>query len=196
MLCATLESQARFSICAFVASLIVLLPAFAASGHTLPVSYLRISATPEYLHVEWVFNPFELKFITELDVNRDGELDSQELKAKGTELARRVASAMLIKVGETQIGPESVGMDPDMSGHHVRLRAHYRIDARTSPVSIRSGMGAITSASHLVQTTFVCGSSKELAQLDSQSSAATFTKHLDSKTAASQIPKEQKGTEP
>ena len=61
----------------------VLLSALAAAAHTLPVSYLRLVPEADYLHLELVFNPFELSFVAEVDDNKDNELDPGELQAHG-----------------------------------------------------------------------------------------------------------------
>jgi hypothetical protein len=148
--------------------------ALCAGAHTLPVSYLRMVANPDYLHIELIFNPFELTFVNEVDENKDGELDPGELKKHGQLVAKRVSTALKVTVDGKIISAETVGMDPDMSGHHVRLRAHYKIDARLLPVTLVSELGSITSSSHLVQVTFLRGEVRQLAQLDSHSKKVTF----------------------
>jgi hypothetical protein len=121
-----------------------------------------------------------------VDGNRDGELDQEELKKNGEMIARRVANAVKITVGGTPVTYESAGMDPDMAGHHVRVRVHYKVDARRKPVSIESDLNTITSSSHLVQARYVNGEYQQLAQLDSRSKKATFDPpdFADSKTAS------------
>ena len=145
-----------------------------ATAHTLPVSYLRIVTNPGYVHLELIFNPFELTFISEVDGNKDGELDPGELKESGTSVARRVSAAIKLLVNDQVVAAETVGMDPDMSGHHVRLRAHFKVEARGKPVTLISDLQTVTSASHLVQVTFQDGERRELAQLDSRSRKAAF----------------------
>ena len=145
-----------------------------ADAHTLPISYLRIQPEADYLHLELTFNAFEMSFISELDDNKDGELDATELKAHGQVLADRVAGALKVSVGGKLFAAETDGMDPDLTGHHVRVRAHYRVDARRLPVTVESELNAITSSSHLIQVTYSADGKQRLAQLDMQTRKATF----------------------
>lgn len=155
-----------------------------AASHTLPISYLQLAADPDYLHLELIFNPFELAFVAEADQNNDRELDPEELRKSGGMVARRVAEALKITVAGRPVHFESAGMDPDMSGHHVRLRAHYKIDARNQSVTISSELNNITSSSHLVQVRFKDGQRQQLAQLDSRTKAATFAFRAPAETSA------------
>ena len=154
-----------------------------AHAHTLPISYLRLVPDADYLHLELVFNPFELMFMSEVDDNKDAELSPAELEAHGQAMADRVTAALKIIVGEREVHPETAGMDPDLNGHHVRLRAHYRVDARRSPLTLDSGLIAVTSASHLTQATYAHADGVQMAQLDSQSHKVTFTPPLEKKPA-------------
>lgn len=148
---------------------------FMLHAHTLPVSYLRLVPEADYLHLELVFNPFELTFIAEVDENKDGELETAELQEHGPTIAARVLDALYLTVNGREIQPETSGMDPDLNGHHVRLRAHYKIDARQVPLTLKSELAALTSASHLTQVTCAHAEGAQLAQLDSRSQQATFT---------------------
>lgn len=150
------------------------LATFGAHAHTLPISYLRLQPDADYLHLEFTFNAFELTFLSDIDDNKDGELDADELKAHGQVLANRVVSALKLKVGGQPVSAETAGMDPDMTGHHVRLRAHYKVDARHLPLTLESDLVAITSSSHLVQVTYAQDGHQRLAQLDSQTRKVTF----------------------
>lgn len=145
-----------------------------ACAHTLPISYLRLQADADYLHLELVFNAFEISFISELDDNKDGELDEAELMAHGQALANRVVSVLKLTVGGKPVFAETAGMDPDMTGHHVRLRAHYKVDARRLPVTLESDLNSITSSSHLIQVAFVGEGPQQLAQLDMHWPKVTF----------------------
>lgn len=147
---------------------------FNAGAHTLPISYLRLQPDTDYLHLELSFNPFELTFFSELDDNHDGELGLAELKAHGQTVANRVAGALKIVVGDNPIYAETAGMDPDLSGHHVRLRAHYKVNARQLPLTLESELNAVTSSSHLIQVTYAAEGRQQLAQLDAQSHKVTF----------------------
>lgn len=152
----------------------VTLLASAAAAHTLPVSYLRLSTGADYLHFELIFNPFELSFMPEVDDNHDAELSPAELEAHGQMLADRVVGAFQLSAGGKPLRPETAGMDPDLNGHHVRVRAHYKVDARRLPLTLESDLIAIMSASHLTQVTYVNGNVRQMAQLDSLSRKVTF----------------------
>jgi hypothetical protein len=159
--------------------------ALGASAHTLPISYLRLVPDADYLHLELVFNPFELTFLSEVDENKDGELSLAELQAHGQVVADRVVGALKLSVGGRELRPETAGMDPDLSGHHVRLRAHYKVDARQQPLTVESDLAALTSASHLTQVTYANGERSQLAQLDPQSRTVTFQPPGEQKPVAS-----------
>jgi hypothetical protein len=151
------------------------LSTFVASAHTLPISYLRLVPDADYLHLELIFNPFELSFMSEVDENKDGELSVAELTAHGQTVADRVVGALKFSVAGRELRPETAGMDPDMNGHHVLLRAHFKIDARHVPLTLESDLISIASASHLTQVTYVNGTNTQMAQLDSLSRKVTFT---------------------
>jgi len=145
-----------------------------ARAHNLPISYLHLQADAEYVHLELIFNVFELSFLSEVDDNKNGELDPDELKAHGQALANHVISALRVIVGDKPVAAETVGMDPEMMGHHVRLRAHYKVDARRLPLTLESELNGITSSSHLIQVTYVSEGRPQLAQLDAQSRRVKF----------------------
>ena len=174
--------------CRLAAGLTIL--ALTAAAHTLPISYLRLVPEADYLHLELVFNPFELTLMPEVDENKDAELDLAELAAHGQAVADRVVAALKLSAGQTALRPETAGMDPDLSGHHVRLRAHYKVDARRVPLTVETDLPALTSASHLTQVTYVNGGQPQLAQLDPHSRKATFQPQGASKpTAAEAVPR-------
>jgi len=152
----------------------VTLQTVAAAAHTLPVSYLRLATDADYLHFELIINPFELSFLSEVDDNHDAELSPVELERHGQKLADRLVGAFRLSAGGKPLHPETAGMDPDLNGHHVRVRAHYKVDARQLPLTLESDLIAITSASHLVQVTYGNGSARQMAQLDSLSRKVTF----------------------
>jgi hypothetical protein len=165
----------------------VSLCACAAAAHTLPVSYLRLVPDADYLHLELVFNPFELSFVAEVDDNKDNELDPGELQAHGQVVADRVVGALKLSVGGREVRAETAGMDPNLSGHHVRLRAHCPVDARWQPLTVESDLASLTSASHLTQVTYANGEQQQLAQLDSQSRKVTFQPPPNGKPAEPEV---------
>ncbi len=144
------------------------------AAHTLPISYLRLVPEADYLHLELIFNPFELALMSEVDDNKDAELDLGELARHGQVVADAVVGALKLRAGGAVLRPETAGMDPDLSGHHVRLRAHYKVDARGLPLTIESDLPALTSLSHLTQVTYDNGTNRQLAQFDSHSRRVTF----------------------
>ena len=64
------------------------------AAHTLPISYLRLVPEADYLHLELIFNPFELALMAEVDDNRDAELDLGELARHGQVVADAVVGAL------------------------------------------------------------------------------------------------------
>jgi len=167
-----LRESPAFARCLVAA---LFLSACATAAHTLPISYLHVAPDADYLHLELVFNPFELTFISEVDDSKDGELSPAELEAHGKAVADRVADALKLSTGGHRLLPETAGMDPALSGHHVRLRAHYKADARHVPLTVESALINLTSGSHLTQVTYSNGTNTQMAQLDSQSRKVTFT---------------------
>jgi len=152
----------------------LLLSAVGAIAHTLPISYLHVVPDADFLHLELVFNPFELTFMAEVDDNKDAELSPAELEAHGRAVADRVVGALKLSTGGRRLLPETAGMDPALNGHHVRLRAHYKTDARRVPLTVESDLINLTSGSHVTQVTYSNGTNTQMAQLDSQSRKVTF----------------------
>jgi len=153
----------------------LLLSAIGAAAHTLPISYLHVAPDADYLHLELVFNPFELTFMSEVDDNKDAELSPAELEAHGQAVADRVVGALKLSTGGRRLLPETAGMDPALNGHHVRLRAHYKTDGRQVPLTVESDLINLTSGSHVTQVTYSNGTNTQMAQLDSHSHKVTFT---------------------
>jgi hypothetical protein len=156
------------------AGLFLLATTFSGRAHLLPISYLLIVPDAQYLHLELVLNPFELSFFSELDTNKDGQLSRTELESKQDVLTRRILDCLKVQVGGKSISAETAGVTPDIMSHHVALRAHYRVDARYSRMTIESTLFTITSGSHLTQVTYQGEGPRQLAKLDMQSTKATF----------------------
>jgi hypothetical protein len=151
------------------------LASLSAGAPTLPISYLRLVPEADALHLEVVFNPFELSFLSEVDENKDNELSPAELEAHGPALASRVTAALQISVGTREARAEPAVMDPGGDGHHVRLRARYRVDARRLPLTLESDLISLTSTSHVTQVTYAHPEGTQTAQLDSLARKITFT---------------------
>ncbi len=148
--------------------------ALAARAHTLPISYLMLVPDAEYLHVELTLNPFELASFSEMDMNRNGRFDPDELEAQADKITRLLLENMTLRVDGKTILAENAGISPDADSHHATLRAHYRVDARRAALTLESTLRDITSSSHLSQVNFLRDGKPQLAQLDSQSHKATF----------------------
>jgi hypothetical protein len=162
---------------ALLASLVV------GQSHLLPISYLVLVPDADYLHLELVFNPFELSFFSELDANKDGRLALSELESKKDLITRRVIDCLKVRVGERLVASETAGITPDMMSHHLTLRAHYPVDARRSKLTIESSLSTITSGSHLIQVTYSGSGHRQLANLDMQSARVTFAPSVAVKSA-------------
>ncbi len=143
-------------------------------AHTLPISFLTLVPDETHLHLELTFNPFELSFARELDLNRNGRIDPAEWQDPQARICERILAAFEIQVGDAKVNAENSGITPDLDSHHATLRAHYRVDARERRVCIRSTLNTLTSSSHLTQVTFRRGDQIERAQLDAQSTVAMF----------------------
>jgi len=148
--------------------------ALGAHAHTLPISYLYVVPDKEYIHLELILNPFELSFFSELDQNKNGQLEPAELEAQKENVTRQLVGALKLSVIGKLIPAEVSGLTPDVDSHHLTLRAHYRVDARRSALTIESTLPRLTSGSHLTQVTFLRTDQRQLAQLDMQSPRATF----------------------
>ena len=141
-------------------------------AHTLPISFLTLVPDAEALHLELTFNPFELSFAKELDINHNGRIDSEEWAQ--SEISKRLLESLFIQVNGQTVTAEVSGIAADSDSHHATLRAHYPVDARTAPVQVRSALNRIMSSSHLTQVTFNSESGRQRAQLDMQSAVAVF----------------------
>ena len=145
-----------------------------ARAHTLPISYLILVPDGDYLHLELMLNPFELNFFAEIDRNHNHRLDPAELEASGTLVARKLVECLHLRVGDHAVPPEVFGLIADFDTHHIRLRAHYRVDARTRALTVESTLATLTSGSHVTEVTFRRPGGTQSARLDMQSPRVTF----------------------
>jgi hypothetical protein len=143
-------------------------------AHTLPISYLYVLTDADYIHMELILNPFELSFFSELDQNKDGQLEPAELEAHKEMVTRQIVDSLSVKVNGNLIPAEVAGLTLDADSEHLAFRGHYRVDARRAALTIESSLSRISSASHLTQVTCLRNGQRHLAQLDLQSSRATF----------------------
>lgn len=146
-------------------------PAFA---HTLPISYLFIVTGEDYIHLELTFNPFELANFSELDTNKNGRLDPDEIASQGDNITHLLLENLTLSVDGKKVSPETAGLVADPSSHHAMLRVHYRVKARRATITVESNLQKVMSSSHVTQVNCLRGGEPMLAQLDSQSHKATF----------------------
>ena len=145
-----------------------------ALGHTLPISFLTVVPDKEYVHVELMLNPFELNFFSELDRNRNGFLEPTELTAQEEKVASKIVDCLKVRVKGRLVAPETSGVSADFDSHHLTLRAHYRVDARRSPLTVECNLVSITSGSHFTQVTYALPGRPQFANLDQQTTSVTF----------------------
>ena len=145
-----------------------------ARAHTLPISYLILAPDSDYLHLELMLNPFELNFFSEIDRNHNHRLDPAELEASRTLVAGKLVECLRLQVGNRVVSPEVFGLIADFDTHHIRLRAHYRVDARTHALTVESTLATLTSGSHVTEVTFRRPGGTQSARLDMQSPRVTF----------------------
>lgn len=151
--------------------LVLSLPLWA---HTLPISNLTVVPGEDHVHLELVFNPFELNFVAELDANRDGRLDASEFAAQESSITKLLLKHLKLSVDGQALSPDISGLAQDSESHHFTLRAHYPADARQRPVTIESELHAITSGSHITQVSFGSGENRLAARLDMSAPKVTF----------------------
>jgi hypothetical protein len=145
-----------------------------AMAHTLPISYLYLASDADYLHCELTLNPFELSFFSEIDRNHNRRLEAGELAATERVISKRILGCLKIEVDGKPVPAEVAGLNGDQDSHHVTLRAHYRVDARSARLRLESTLSALTSGSHVTQVTFRDGNQSQVARLDMQSTSVTF----------------------
>lgn len=143
-------------------------------AHTLPISWLTLVPEADYLHAELVLNPFELKAFAELDTNRDQRLEPSELAAQEKALTERLLSCLRVEVAGHVIAAETAGLECSLDTHHVAFRIHYRCDARTATLRLRSDLMRLTQGFHLTQVTLHRGSAPQVAQLSGDGATAVF----------------------
>lgn len=143
-------------------------------AHDLPVSELKLVAGDDRLHLEIMLNAWELQFFNELDGDKNGLLDRQELDAREEQIARRVVDTLDIRIDNQLIAADVAGVVPDYNTHHLTIRAHYPVDARDAQMEVSSRLAAITNAAHVVKLTLRRTATTERATLSSSDSLASF----------------------
>ena len=144
------------------------------SAHTIPVSYLTIVPDKDFVHVELVLNPFELNFFSEIDANRNGRLDREEVARFEEVGTRQLVDAIQLSVGGKVIRAEVAGASLAVDSHHLILRAHYRVDARQTPLSVRCSLARITRGGHATSVKYINRGRRQSAFLETEESGANF----------------------
>lgn len=144
------------------------------AAHDLPISHMRIVPGDAYVHLEVVLNPFELSFASELDTDRNGRLESDELEEHREAITRRLVEMLKIEVAGEPFSAKTAGVVADLSSHHLVLRAHYPVAARGASLSLTSNLAGITSRSHVTRVTYGTADELQRARLDARSNEVTF----------------------
>jgi hypothetical protein len=168
------------------------LSAGSVTAHTLPISYLTIVPDGQYLHAELTLNPFELNFLSEVDLNRDGRLDTSELAVGEKILVERVLKHLTFNSGGHPLAAETAGFSSLVDDHHLTLRVHYPVDRPDAALDIKSDLAAVTSSSHLTEVTFGKAGEQQLARLDSLTTKAVFNNPTQSEPAETRMPGQER----
>ena len=146
----------------------------AVGAHTLPISYLLVVPGAEYLHLEFVLNPFELNGWSLLDKNEVDRVEHDEIAPAQEKLARQVLEAITVRIDGKPVAAEVAGIEPEPNSHHLTLRGQYRVDARRAKVGIESRLSSTLGMSHLTQVTLLRDGRQQLAQLTASGASAEF----------------------
>jgi hypothetical protein len=144
-------------------------------AHTIPVSYLTIVPDKDFVHLELVLNPFDLIFFPEIDHNRNGRLDRDEL-ARFEELGtRKLLEAIELRVEGREIAAEIAGASLASDSHHVILRAHYPVDAREVPIAVACKLTQVTRGGHLTSVRYINCGRRQSVVLDTETGWVSFS---------------------
>ena len=145
-----------------------------ANAHMLPISYLTVVPDETHVHVEFLLNPFDLQFFSEIDKNHNGVLDPNEMEAFEQLATPRLVDLIEVRVDGKVIKPDVAGADLAVGSHHVVLRAHYPIDAREVPISIRCNLWNILRSGNVIIVKYVNNGHTQSRLLDSGKRFVTF----------------------
>lgn len=144
------------------------------SAHDLPISHMRIVVAKKAMHAEIVLNSAELNFFSEIDLNKNGFLDSEELEEQGDQIAKLIFDCFSFQVAGQSVTAAVVGIVPHVGSHHLTVRAHYPVDARKAPVSMKSRLLAVTRKSHVIEVTFQRPDGRDSARLNAHDQVVLF----------------------
>lgn len=145
-----------------------------ATAHDLPTSSMMMVADEDYLHVELTINAGELVFYRELDRDNDGQLELSEVREQADIIAQRIVDCFSIEMAGRRIEAENYGIVPDVTTHHLTVRAHYAVDARDAPLSLESRLSNITNGAHTTLVSFRKPGGNQSARLNARSPRVTF----------------------
>jgi hypothetical protein len=145
-----------------------------ANAHMLPISYLTVVPDTTHVHVEFVVNPYELQFFSQVDKNHNNVLDPEELGA-----FERLAKAYLVNLIEVEVGGKLIqadvaGANLAVGTHHVVIRAHYPVDARDVPISIHCNLWGVLRNSDVIIVKYINKGRTQSRLVDSSKKLVTF----------------------
>jgi hypothetical protein len=163
----------------FIAKSALFLGAFAfvsaaANAHMLPISYLTVVPDKTHVHVEFVVNPYELQFFSEVDKNHNNVLDPEELGAFERLAKAYLANLIEIQVGGKLIKADVAGANLAVGTHHVVIRAHYPVDARDVPISIHCNLWGVLRTSDVIIIKYINKGRTQSRLLESGKKVVTF----------------------
>ena len=163
-----MQKSIRPFIAVLWSAAILICSAVVSVAHTLPISFLTVVSNPDEIHVEWVFNPFELSFFSELDENHDSRLSSSELARHEKFLEDRLLQILKVKADGKALTPKSAGLISDSDGHHLTFRIHFAAPKSGARLDLESNAPNLMGGSHITQVRFGRAGHFQTAQLDSQ----------------------------
>ena len=143
-------------------------------AHDLPVCEMSVVAAKESLHMEIVLNSSDLIFYDEIDVNRNGILDTEELDKLGHQISKMVIRSLSFHINGKPVEASTCGIVPSIDTHHLTVRAHYPIDARRKTVKIMSRLASIARNTQAIRVVFRSTASLKMARLDARNPEVQF----------------------
>lgn len=144
------------------------------SAHTLPISYLTVVPDTTHVHVEFVVNPYELQFFSQVDKNHNNVLDPKEL-APFERLAREyLVSLIKLHVGGKVVAADVAGASLAPGTHHVVIRVHYPVDARNVPLAIGCNLWSVLRNSDVIIVKYINHGRTQSRLVDSSKKLVTF----------------------
>lgn len=143
-------------------------------AHDLHISEITVVPDKSQMHVELKFNAFELRFISELDQNANGQIEKGEFYEKRDAIIQRLLESLKIEIDGLEIEARASGLMLDASSHHLVFRAHYPVSGPVESLKLTSDLQSITSQSHVTLVTYRGATDKQLAKLEARSNSVVF----------------------